>query len=329
VTCWTRRAVMGMSWSCPPAGAPGVAAERHRRGAGPADLQAGRPALRPHDGPAGRQHAPGRPYRCPSAEPQGRHAPVLLRPGAAHPARQAPCHAGAAAVRRRDLRPCRAGGRSRDPAAGPGWLACRAGRGAQRGSRRRAHRAGPAGGFCAPVAAQMRVHRALAAKDLPSCASSRRDLPPPCAKACWPSCRCMVTPRCWTRRARSARPARHRHRLVSLQWLAGHLGDTPTTFDLADLRGYAYYSGARFSVFAPAASDALVRGGRYDEVGAVFGRNRPAVGFSLDIKALVQAVGPRACMPRSGRRGASRRICAGRGRAARRGPHRGLCAARP
>ena len=82
--------------------------------------------------------------------------------------------------------------------------------------------------------------------------------------------------------------------LDSLRWLASHLGDTPVTYDLADLRGYAYYSGARFSIFAPAASDALVRGGRYDEVGAVFGRNRPAVGFSLDVKALVQAVGPRA-----------------------------------
>lgn len=82
--------------------------------------------------------------------------------------------------------------------------------------------------------------------------------------------------------------------LSSLQWLASHLGDTPVSYDLADLRGYAYYSGARFSIYAPSASDALVRGGRYDEVGAVFGRNRPAVGFSLDVKALVQAVGPRA-----------------------------------
>ena len=60
-------------------------------------------------------------------------------------------------------------------------------------------------------------------------------------------------------------------------------------FDLADLSGYAYYSGARFAVYAAGASDALVRGGRYDEVGAVFGRNRPAVGFSLDVKELVAA----------------------------------------
>ena len=74
--------------------------------------------------------------------------------------------------------------------------------------------------------------------------------------------------------------------LEQLAWLASHI-DHPVSIDLADLRGYAYYSGPRFSVFVPESSDALVRGGRYDEVGAVFGRKRPAVGFSLDIKALV------------------------------------------
>ncbi|MEO8835189.1 MAG: ATP phosphoribosyltransferase regulatory subunit [Caldimonas sp.] len=57
-------------------------------------------------------------------------------------------------------------------------------------------------------------------------------------------------------------------------------------FDLADSTGYAYYSGARFAIYARGASDALARGGRYDEVGAVFGRNRPAVGFGLDVKDL-------------------------------------------
>jgi ATP phosphoribosyltransferase regulatory subunit len=46
----------------------------------------------------------------------------------------------------------------------------------------------------------------------------------------------------------------------------------------------------RFTLYAKSASDALVRGGRYDEVGAVFGRNRPAAGFSLDLKQLVGAV---------------------------------------
>jgi len=57
-------------------------------------------------------------------------------------------------------------------------------------------------------------------------------------------------------------------------------------FDLADVGGSAYYSGARFAVYARGSSDAVARGGRYDEVGAVFGRNRPAVGFSLDLKEL-------------------------------------------
>ena len=75
--------------------------------------------------------------------------------------------------------------------------------------------------------------------------------------------------------------------LEQLRWLAGHAGGARITFDLADLRGYAYYSGMRFGIYTPGASDALVRGGRYDEVGAVFGRNRPAVGFSLDVRELV------------------------------------------
>ena len=50
----------------------------------------------------------------------------------------------------------------------------------------------------------------------------------------------------------------------------------------------------RFSVYGAGAPDALARGGRYDEVGSVFGRKRPAVGFSLDVKALASAAAPRA-----------------------------------
>jgi ATP phosphoribosyltransferase regulatory subunit len=80
-------------------------------------------------------------------------------------------------------------------------------------------------------------------------------------------------------------PAVH-EALANLRWIAGHLRGARVSFDLADLRGYAYYSGARFAIYTPGASDALVRGGRYDEVGAVFGRNRPAAGFSLDVKEL-------------------------------------------
>jgi ATP phosphoribosyltransferase regulatory subunit len=82
--------------------------------------------------------------------------------------------------------------------------------------------------------------------------------------------------------------------LSSLEWIAEHLDGAKVTFDLADMRGYAYYSGARFAIYASGASDSLVRGGRYDEVGAVFGRTRPAAGFSLDIKQVVGAASPRA-----------------------------------
>ena len=84
--------------------------------------------------------------------------------------------------------------------------------------------------------------------------------------------------------------------LDDLAWLARHVAlahpDVRIGFDLADMGGYAYYSGVRFAVYAPGAADALLRGGRYDEVGAVFGRNRPAVGFSTDLKMLAACSAP-------------------------------------
>jgi ATP phosphoribosyltransferase regulatory subunit len=79
--------------------------------------------------------------------------------------------------------------------------------------------------------------------------------------------------------------------LQELRHIANAFKHVPRiTFDLADLRGYGYYSGVRFAMYVAGTGDALVRGGRYDEVGAVFGRKRPAVGFSLDLKELVFAV---------------------------------------
>jgi ATP phosphoribosyltransferase regulatory subunit len=78
-----------------------------------------------------------------------------------------------------------------------------------------------------------------------------------------------------------------REALADLRRLSARLEGVRVSFDLSDLRGYAYYSGMRFGIYADGAADALVRGGRYDEVGAVFGRNRPAVGFSVDLRELV------------------------------------------
>ena len=83
-----------------------------------------------------------------------------------------------------------------------------------------------------------------------------------------------------------------RKALQNLKWLSSHVeGAAKVSFDLADLRGYAYYSGTRFAIYGQGRE--LVRGGRYDEVGAVFGRNRPAAGFSLDLKELVNVLPPR------------------------------------
>ncbi|HET6789921.1 MAG TPA: ATP phosphoribosyltransferase regulatory subunit, partial [Aquabacterium sp.] len=85
--------------------------------------------------------------------------------------------------------------------------------------------------------------------------------------------------------------------LSDLAWLASQWRqthpDVTVGFDLSDLSGYAYYSGIRFAVYAQGHADALVRGGRYDEVGAVFGRRRPAVGFSLDLKILAELLAGR------------------------------------
>ena len=79
--------------------------------------------------------------------------------------------------------------------------------------------------------------------------------------------------------------------LQNLKWLASQMAGVKVSFDLADLRGYAYYSGTRFAIYGQGAE--LARGGRYDEVGAVFGRRRPAAGFSLDLKELVRVLPPR------------------------------------
>ena len=56
--------------------------------------------------------------------------------------------------------------------------------------------------------------------------------------------------------------------------------------DLADLSGYGYHTGVQFAVYVDGLTTSLLRGGRYDAVGEVFGRARPATGFSLDLRAL-------------------------------------------
>jgi ATP phosphoribosyltransferase regulatory subunit len=57
-------------------------------------------------------------------------------------------------------------------------------------------------------------------------------------------------------------------------------------FDLGELRGYHYLTGLVFAAFAPGYGNPIASGGRYDHIGEVFGRARPATGFALDISAI-------------------------------------------
>lgn len=57
-------------------------------------------------------------------------------------------------------------------------------------------------------------------------------------------------------------------------------------FDLSELRGYHYHTGIVFAAYAPGFGSTIANGGRYDSIGEVFGRSRPATGFAIDVTAL-------------------------------------------
>ena len=59
-------------------------------------------------------------------------------------------------------------------------------------------------------------------------------------------------------------------------------------FDLAELRGYHYHTGLVFAAFVPGMGQEIARGGRYDDIGKLYGRARPACGFSADLRVLLQ-----------------------------------------
>ncbi|WBG65183.1 ATP phosphoribosyltransferase regulatory subunit [Pseudomonas citronellolis] len=69
--------------------------------------------------------------------------------------------------------------------------------------------------------------------------------------------------------------------------LAQRFPQLPLYFDLGELRGYHYHTGVVFAAFVPGVGESIAQGGRYDHIGADFGRARPATGFSTDLKTLV------------------------------------------
>jgi ATP phosphoribosyltransferase regulatory subunit len=140
-------------------------------------------------------------------------------------------------------------------------------------------------------AAVARIHAALASKDASELRSLTRGFPAAVQESLMALINLYGGAEILSEAQMMLKPSPMlREALSNLQWIASRLPKARVTFDLADLRGYSYYSGARFAIYAKGASDALVRGGRYDEVGAVFGRTRPAAGFSLDIKELVPVI---------------------------------------
>lgn len=150
---------------------------------------------------------------------------------------------------------------------------------------------GVLGGATLSAAVRSDLYAALAAKDSAALRELTRDLPEPARRGvlALPGLYGAATVIDAARRELPAN-ASVAAALEDLASLAEHARlahpDVRIGVDLADLGGYAYYSGACFAAYAPGSSEALARGGRYDQVGAVFGRNRPAVGFSLDLKQL-------------------------------------------
>lgn len=146
----------------------------------------------------------------------------------------------------------------------------------------------------------LRIHAALAAKDVAELGALARDLPAAVRRDLCALPRLFGDVAVLDEARQTLQASTELHAaLDNLRWLATH-APLNVSIDLADLRGYAYYTGMRFALFAvgqqgrAGQSVELARGGRYDEVGAVFGRKRPAVGFSLDLKELVSAVSARA-----------------------------------
>jgi ATP phosphoribosyltransferase regulatory subunit len=58
-------------------------------------------------------------------------------------------------------------------------------------------------------------------------------------------------------------------------------------FDFSDIRGYQYHTGIMFAAYASGFKSALAQGGRYDNLNSSLGSMRPATGFSMDLKYIV------------------------------------------
>lgn len=72
--------------------------------------------------------------------------------------------------------------------------------------------------------------------------------------------------------------------LDALEQVCAAFPEHTVHIDLAEVRVDNYHTGLLYAAYAPEHHDAVARGGRYDGLGAYFGRSRPATGFSFDLR---------------------------------------------
>jgi len=142
------------------------------------------------------------------------------------------------------------------------------------------------------VAVTEAILEALASKDLPSLRSAAAALPPATTDA-------LLALTALHGGADVVDAARQRlpriagvvRALDDLAWLIDRSAADVVSVDLSDLHGYRYYTGVNFAAYDERAPSALLRGGRYDDIGRAFGRARPATGFSIDLRDLARLNG--------------------------------------
>ena len=66
-------------------------------------------------------------------------------------------------------------------------------------------------------------------------------------------------------------------------------------FDLGMLSNYNYYTGVIFKAYTMGTGDAVVKGGRYDDLLKQFGKDAPAIGFVIVIDDLLEALNRQTC----------------------------------
>ena len=148
--------------------------------------------------------------------------------------------------------------------------------------------------------ARHRLAAALARKDRVGVRAAARALPASVAPSIAPLAEALVT--LWgpaeatlARANALAWPDDVRGALAELAAVLAafaELTDPPApalTLDLGDLRGFDYYTGVRFAGYAGGAPDAVLRGGRHDELIGRYGRAARATGFAIDLEAVAEA----------------------------------------